>query len=109
MAWQLSKKSWPAGLSCTFISAGARDIATPADASQSDYTKTLLGNFFPTSNMIKVVMDSMTLGGSIIVVNSQAASSPSINEIIYRVAKRAISSLIDSLQKMQKVKLIRQR
>ena len=54
-------------------------------------------------------MDNMTLGGSIIVVNSQAASSPSINEIIDRVAKRAISSLVDSLQKMQKVKLIRQR
>lgn len=95
---ELAKIVGQAGLSSTFLCAGARDIIAPADARQSDYTEALLGNFFPTSNMIKGVMDNMKLGGSIIVVNSQAASSPSMNEITYGVAKRAISSLIDSLQ-----------
>lgn len=85
-------------LKSVFLCAGARSSIAAADATQTDYTQALVGNFFPTFNMIKGVMDRIEPGGSMIVINSQAAISPSASEITYGVAKRAISSLIESLQ-----------
>jgi NAD(P)-dependent dehydrogenase (short-subunit alcohol dehydrogenase family) len=81
-----------------YLCAGLYSSGIPAGLSQQDYKLSIEGNLYTTINMVKLVLELVSPGGSIIVLNSQAAISASNAEIAYGLAKRAISSYIDGMQ-----------
>jgi len=78
--------------------AGSRIQHVFKESTFSEYNAMLDSNFFSLLAITKLTIDHIVSGGSFIVLNSQAAISPSSNEIGYGAAKSAISSFISNMQ-----------
>lgn len=85
-------------LMSVFHCSGQHSNSSPMDLTHRDYLDSIEGNLFSTINVVTLTLNLVCSGGSIIVLNSQAAVSASDNEIAYGVAKRAVSSYIDGMQ-----------
>lgn len=88
----------PERLSGVFHCSGQYSKGSTLDLSQEDYLDSLKANLISAINVTKLSIDLVKPGGSIIILNSQASSSASQEEISYGVSKRAISSYIDGMQ-----------
>ena len=66
--------------------------------SQDEYLESIRGNLISTVNIVKLTLDLMHPGGSILVLNSQASIAASNEEIAYGVSKRALSAYVEGMQ-----------
>ena len=85
-------------LKTAFHCAGIHSKGHPMELSQNEYLESLKGNLISTVNIVKLILDLMHPGGSILVLNSQASIAASNEEIAYGVSKRALSSYIEGMQ-----------
>jgi short-subunit dehydrogenase len=85
-------------LKTVFHCAGIHSKGHPMELSQDEYLESIRGNLISTVNIVKLTLDLMHPGGSILVLNSQASIAASNEEIAYGVSKRALSAYIEGMQ-----------
>ena len=94
----LTKLIGSSDLHSVFHCAGKHSSVPPMEASCREYLASIEANLISTVNIVRLTINLVKPGGSILVLNSQAALSAGSDEIAYGTAKRAVSAYIDSMQ-----------
>ena len=81
-----------------FHCAGSHSSGAPLNFTTKNYLESIEANLFSAINIIQLTLNLVSSGGSILVLNSQAAISPASNELVYGTSKRALSAYIDGMQ-----------
>lgn len=85
-------------LQAVYHCAGMHSKGKPLKLKQNEYIEPLKANLISSVNAVKLSIDLIKPGGSIFILNSQAAISASAEELAYGISKRALSSYIDGMQ-----------
>lgn len=78
--------------------AGMHTKGSPLELKQNEFLESIKANLISSINVLKLSIDLIKPGGSIFVLNSQAALSASTEELAYGISKRALSSYIEGMQ-----------
>lgn len=84
-------------ISC-YHCAGMYSSKKNSNLTNQDFIEVMEGNLISTINFVKLSLDILNPGGSIVILNSQASIAAGNDELAYGVSKRAISSYVDGMQ-----------